>query len=91
MIREIVNTNDDAFRFISGVRFNTDTVRVFNVQIKCIQVCWSYNNRTRGNCTKNLKKAVIIVEDWLNNGELPSGTSRDDLYAHVIELYVGKN
>ena len=26
MIREIVNTNDDAFRFISGVRFNTDTV-----------------------------------------------------------------
>ena len=31
---------------------------------------------------KNIKKAMVIAEEWLNNGGLPS--TWDDLYEHII-------
>ena len=33
---------------------------------------------------RNIKKAIVIAEEWLNDGELPSGKTWDDLYAHVL-------
>jgi len=36
---------------------------------------------------KNIKKAIVIAEEWLNNGELPSGQTWDDLYHHVLETH----
>ena len=32
---------------------------------------------------KNIKKAVAIAEDCLNDDMLPSGTIWEDLYAHI--------
>ena len=30
---------------------------------------------------------MVIADQWLNNGELPSGSSWDDLYSHVLSQY----
>ena len=34
---------------------------------------------------KHLKKAIALADDWLNNGELPSGNTWDDLYSHLYD------
>ena len=35
----------------------------------------------------NLKKASIIADEWMVNNDKPSGTNRDDLYAHLLDNY----
>ena len=35
----------------------------------------------------NLKKASIIADEWMVNNDKPSGTSWDDLYAHLLDNY----
>ena len=36
---------------------------------------------------KNMQKAVAIAEEWLNDGQLSSGKSWDDLYTHVKDTH----
>ena len=38
-------------------------------------------------CVRHIKKAMVIADQWLNDGELPSGSSWDDLYSHVLSQY----
>ena len=33
---------------------------------------------------RNLKKSCAMAEEWLNNGQLPSGKTWDDLYHHIL-------
>ena len=35
----------------------------------------------------NIKKAAIIADEWLVCNDKPSGTSWEDLYAHLIDNY----
>lgn len=35
----------------------------------------------------NIKKAVVIAEEWLVNNQTPSGTNWNDLYSHLITSY----
>ena len=37
-----------------------------------------------------MKKAVIIAEEWLSEGQLASGQTWEDLYAHVIDVHEEK-
>jgi len=30
------------------------------------------------------KKTIVIAEEWLIDGELPSGKTWEDLYAHIL-------
>ena len=33
---------------------------------------------------------MVIADKWLQDGDLPSGKSYDDLYAHVVEVHEEK-
>ena len=38
-------------------------------------------------CFKAYKKAIVIVEYFLTDGELPSGQTWEDLYVHILLQY----
>ena len=74
VIREVFNPNDNAYLFTSGVHFTIDTVA--SSSKSSINKCTGRAIIELGKLAlKNIKKAVVIAEDWLNDGELPSGTS----------------
>ena len=38
-------------------------------------------------CIKHIKKAIVIADECLDDGGLPSGRSWDDLYSHILSEY----
>ena len=36
---------------------------------------------------KNIKKAIVIADDYLTNGQLPSGKTWSDVYGHVLSRW----
>ena len=74
------------FCFVSGIHF-TKHILASPSKSK-IEKCSGRTIIELGkNILKNIKKAAVIAEEWLNNGDLPSGKLFDDLYAHVIDIH----
>ena len=89
VVKDIFNKSENAFRFVSGVHFTKDTVA--SASKSTIEKCSGRTIIELGkNVLKNIKKASVIADEWLNDGDLPSGKSYDDLYAHVVEVHEEK-
>jgi len=84
VLRNIFSGSDDSRRFVSGKHFTSNTI--------ASPVKSKPNDKASGRyivdlakiTLRNLKKAGDIADQWLCDGELPSGTTWDDLYAHVL-------
>ena len=85
----IIQSNDDAFRLTSGVHFTSETVAASSKS--SIEKCTGRTIIDLGKTVlKHVKKTVIIVEEWLTDGQLTTGQSWEDLYAHVIDVHKKK-
>jgi len=84
VIKDYFTTFDEINRYVSGKHFTKETI--------CAPSKTKSHEKITGRavidlaklCLKNLKKAVVRAEEFLSDGELPSGQNWDDLYAHVI-------
>ena len=70
-------------RFVSGVDF---TVESLSVPTK-VRIAEKITGRNIYDLAilsfRNIKKAMALATEWLNNGDLPSGQTWDDLYSHL--------
>ena len=81
----------DAGRYTAGVHF-TEATLASPAKSKPKELATSRNILDLGKSTlKNIKKAVAIAEDYLNDGMLPSGSTWEDMYAHVKTEYRQQN
>lgn len=86
VVKDMFNKSENAFRFVFGVHFTKDTVT--SASKYKIEKCSGWTIIELGkNVLKNIKKATVIADEWLNDGDWPSGKSYDDSYAHVVEVH----
>ena len=91
VIKHVFLKRNDVGRYIAGEHFNEATVAT-PAKTKPNELASGRHILDLAKLTlKNLKKAVAIAEDWLTDGSLPSGTTWDDLYAHVLDEYGKQN
>ena len=89
VVKELFNKGDNAFRFVSSIHFTKDTVA--SPSKSKIEKCSSQTIIELGkNVLNNILKDAVIADKWLNDGELPSSKTFDNLYAHVIHVYEEK-
>ena len=89
VVKEYFNPINNGCHYTAGVHFNSDTVSASSKS--STDKCAGRSIIELGKIVlKNVKKAVVIAEEWLNNGELPSGKTWDDLYAHIIVVHEEK-
>ena len=91
VIKNVFLSKNDVGRYIAGEHFNERSVAA-PAKTKPNELASGRHILDLAKTTlKNLKKAVAIAEDWLNDGSLPSGSTWDDLYAHVLVEYGKEN
>ena len=87
IIKNVFLSRNDVGRYIAGDHFNEATVAA-PAKTKPNELASGRHILDLAKLTlKNVKKAVAFAEDWLNDGSLPSGTTWDDLYTHVLVEY----
>ena len=83
-IKDYFTSVNETNRYVSGKHFTKNTI--------CAPSKTKSDEKITGRavidlaklCLRNIKKAVVRAEEYLSDGELPSGRIWDDLYAHVI-------
>ena len=89
ILKSIFCTSSDKtnMRFVSGTHFNKMSLSA-PTKNKLTEKITGRNVLDLAKLAlKNVKKAIVIAEEWLTDGELPSGRSYDDLYAHILSKY----
>lgn len=84
VLKQMFHCKNSAHRFVSGTHFSEEIL------------CCPQKNTTSEKCSgryildnarlalRYIKKAIVIAEEWLNDGELPSDKSWEEMYEHLL-------
>ena len=71
-------------RFVPGKYFTKETVVAPTKARQTEKVTGCNIMELAQTVIRNVKKNCAMVEEWLDNGQLPSGKTWDDLYHHIL-------
>ena len=72
-------------RFVAGTNFNIATLSAPTKKRITELISGRNIYDLAMTALRNIKKALALAGEWLNDGDLPSGQSWDDLYLHLFE------
>ena len=78
-------TRDPLLVVIPGVSFSLKQLQQATLLNKRLITGATLYNRVSNKVLKNNKKAGVYVKEFLQNGELPSGKTTEDLYNYVLD------
>ena len=83
-VKDIFSSVTDTMRYISGKHFTNSSIAAPSKTKPNDKVTGRSLIDLARTTLRNVKKAVVAAEEWLAGGDLPSGKTWDDLYAHVL-------
>ena len=82
---------DVPFKFISGTHFTNEILRCPTKNMSSDKCSGRFLLDLAKSTITNIKNAVVLAEEWLDDGALPSGKSWEDLYAHLLSRHADIN
>ena len=84
VLKKIYYSSLIPYRFTSGLHFTRDVLGCPTKNVTDEKCSGRFLLDLAKSTVANLKKAVVIAEEWLDDGKLPSGKNWGDLYAHLL-------
>mmetsp|Transcript_11045 Transcript_11045/g.12639 ORF Transcript_11045/g.12639 Transcript_11045/m.12639 type:complete len:390 (-) Transcript_11045:6-1175(-) len=84
VLKELFSPPSAPYRFVAGKHFDYEVLCCPTKILTAKKCSGRFLLELARKTITNLKKAVVIADAWLDNGDLPSGKTWNDLYVHTI-------
>jgi len=84
VLKHIFSPSDTPYRFTAGYHFSKEVLACPTKNLRSEKCSGRYLFDLAKAALANIQKAAVVAKGWMDGGELPSGRTYDDLYAHLL-------